>query len=497
MSKSGLSKRVLKDLNPKDVFYYFEEICSIPHGSFNEKCISDYLVGFANNKGLRYERDDSLNVIIYKEGTKGREDEDVVILQGHMDMVCEKDIDCKKDMTKEGLDLEIDGDYLFAKGTSLGADDGIAIAMCLAILADDEMSNPPIEAVFTVSEEVGLLGAYALDISKLHGKILLNLDSEDEGIFVSGCAGGATVVCEIECMDNSSVHAISGDYSFVEINVSGLLGGHSGNDIDKGRANACKIMGRAFEIICQINEHYENSIYLADVCCAGKGNAIPRAGRIVVYVDNERISLLEKGIMHLNESIQKEYIGVESEIKFGINKSDDMYEDVASCDSIDKISYLMNNIRNGVINYSLDEGGMVETSLNLGVVTKEKVNTYRFEYFLRSNNKNSLKRQVKEIRRIVDGVGKCEVLDTYDPWEFKENSPFRDKMVDVYKKMYNKMPVIEVIHAGLECGVFISKNSEIEAVSIGPDMIDIHSPKEKLSISSTKRVYDYIKMVLS
>ena len=287
---------VLGELQPNKVFQYFEEICAIPHGSRNLQQISDYLVDFAKAHGLKYRQDEDLNVIIWKDGSKGYEDSDPVILQGHMDMVAVKESDCDKDMEKEGLDLEIDGDYILAKGTSLGGDDGIAVAYTLAVLDDEEMAHPPIEAIFTVNEEIGMLGAATIDVSDLKGRLFMNMDSEDEGVFTVSCAGGASVICKIP-YETETVNA-----SVIEIKMDGFTGGHSGVEIIKGRMNANCAMARVL-----LSLFNEVEMQLVSVNGGEKDNAIAKFSEASVAVLPEEVEEAKQIIENTFAQIKEEY----------------------------------------------------------------------------------------------------------------------------------------------------------------------------------------------
>ncbi|MCR5700670.1 MAG: aminoacyl-histidine dipeptidase [Lachnospiraceae bacterium] len=480
--------RALEGLQPEKVFYYFEEISNIPRGSYHEKAISDYLVKFAKDKGFTYYQDELYNVVMMVPASDGREGEEPVIMQGHMDMVCEVRPGVSKDMEKESLDLMVEGDYVYAKDTTLGGDDGIAVAYMLAIADDTSISHPPLEYIITVSEEVGMEGANGIDLSMLKGHAMLNVDSEDEGVFTTSCAGGVSVHVTIP-LDRED---LSDDVSLVELSVSDLVGGHSGCEIDKGRANANKILGRAL---------YELSEKV-DFCIVGlwggkKDNAIPiQANAIIGLSDDNAINTLEDILEKLNQELKKEYLKVDENItlfskRIANIKSDAMSKAFTESSRDKIITYLM-CVPNGIQNMSMSVPGLVETSLNLGIL-ETKENHLFAQHSVRSSVSTRKEYVVKQLQSLAIALGgKVECKGDYPAWEYREDSKVRDRAVLLWKQMYGKEPVVEGIHAGLECGLLAAKIKNLDCISIGPDMNDIHTYNERLSISSTKRVYDFI-----
>ncbi len=475
----------LSQLEPQSVFYYFEKIAGIPHGSRNTGAISDYCVEFAKKHNLRYIQDDSNNVIIFKEASAGYENAEPVVLQGHLDMVCVKDADAVIDMEKDGLDLQIDGDYVCAKGTTLGGDDGIAVAYCLAVLADDTLAHPPIEAVFTTDEEIGLLGAADLDASVLQGRKLINLDSEEEGIFLTSCAGGLTVTCSLPAQYTERTGLV------YELKIKGLLGGHSGIEIHKERLNANKLMGR---LLYNIGDEMEFS--LAALNGGVKDNAIPSSACVTLIIEEGEAEHLESVVTRLEKIVQHEYKSSDPDIKIEIERIGNETKKVLNVKNQECIVFFLMHAPNGVIRWSMDIEGLVQTSLNLGIMelTDECCN---LSFAVRSSvetEKIFLAQKLQYLAEFLGGV--YEESGDYPGWEFRKESPLRDMMVQTYEDLFGKKPAVEAVHAGLECGVFIGKVPDMDCISLGPDMIHVHSPQEKLSISSTKRMWDFLVAVL-
>jgi dipeptidase D len=458
------------------VFRFFEEISQVPRASHNTSPIADYLVRFAEKRGLSVYRDESDNVIITKPATKGYEEKEAVILQGHTDMVADKTADSTVDMSKDGLKLYRDGDFIKAEGTTLGADDGIAMAYSLALLDSADIPHPKIEALFTSDEEVGLLGAAALDTSRLTGKTMINIDSDVEGIFTVGCAGGMRMDL---VLPYERAERVSSAY---RISLSGLLGGHSGTEIDKGRINGIKAL---FEIISSLSDSR-----LIEVSGGNADNAIPRYAECKVYS-----SFNEAELEAAVNSVKAKYI--EKEPRLEISLEHIMGEFSAyDIDSTQKITDAILSTPTGVYKMSEELIGLPETSSNLGII-KTEVGKVAYAVSLRSS-KNSEKNKLREVIRNIGARHKAVINEhgEYPAWEYRKVSPLSDVMSRVYKRMYKKSPEICVIHAGLECGIFSEKIPGLDCVSIGPDNYDIHTTSERLSISSTVRVWEYLKEVL-
>ena len=477
--------RVLENLEPKNVFYFFEEISRIPRPSYKEEKISNYLVNFAKERNLEVYQDDLKNVIIIKEATKGYEDVEPIILQGHMDMVCEKEPDCTIDFEKDPLTLEIEGDYITAKGTTLGGDDGIAVAYALAILDSDTIEHPRLEVVITVSEEVGMDGANGIDLSMLKGKKVLNLDSEEEGHMLASCAGGCTTVCRLPLAFEKK----SGE--LFEIHIFGLLGGHSGGEIDKERANSNLLMGRFF---LRLSE--KTPFAIAELAGGTKDNAIPRETTAKIMLETGKEDLLMQEIAAYQEILTAEYQSSDKDIKVRAKALGNGEERVTTVQDAEKVTMLLTHLPAGIQRMSMDIKGLVETSLNLGILYFEE-DAAVLKYSVRSSVKTQKELLVQKLKSLTEWLGgSISIYGDYPAWEYKKDSRLRDDMVAVYERMYGKKPSVEAIHAGLECGLLSAKIPGMDAVSIGPDMIDIHTTGEKLSISSTKRVWEYVLEVL-
>ena len=477
--------RILENLEPQDVFYYFEEICKIPHGSGNTGQISDYLKAFADEHGLYCRQDELNNIIMVKEASKGYEDHEPVLLQGHMDMVAVKDADCTIDMTKDGLQLEILGDRLTAKGTSLGGDDGIAVAFGLALLAGEEYRHPRIELILTVDEEVGMEGATGLTVDDLTAKRMINLDQEEEKIFITGCAGGA----RIDIRKKTETEQVEG--VLCKLIISGLQGGHSGQEINKERGNAICLMGR---LLAALQE--KTPVYLKEVSGGTADNAIPNevCAEIVVTEWTEDVAaFMEEQFCGLKAEFAGKEDGLKCELLVG---AEDALIEVCNRKDSEQWIHLLNVIPHGVIANSVKMKGLVETSLNPGILNVSAVEGM-VSTSVRSSNtaaKEALINQLKSLAALCNAT--VGIRGDYPGWDYDPDSPLREKMVTIYEEMYGVKPQIEAIHAGLECGIFQSKIPGLDCVSIGPDMQDIHTTRETLSIPSVQRVWKFLLKVL-
>ena len=477
-----MEAKKLAGLVPAAVFGYFEEICAIPHGSRNTKKLSDYLVGFAQAHNLRYIQDEMNNVILFAPGTCGMEDHAPVILQGHIDMVCEKEATCPIDMAAEGLDVTHDGTCVYARGTTLGGDDGIAAAMALALLADDTIPHPPLEVVMTTEEEIGLLGATAIDLSQLKGRTLINLDSETEGVFTVSCAGGCTA-CITLPVERRAVYG-----PCIRLTVDGLKGGHSGADIHLQRANADKIMGEFMSRIQKIMP-----LCLTSFSGGTKDNAIPRscqANLVAMGINLERINDIAAD---LQAEVRANYDEPDATVQaFDV---DALGGNSLSTESTAKVISLLCSAPNGVQKWSADIEGLVQTSLNLGIA--KLGDRFSATFSVRSSvnsEKQEVLDQLKALAEMLEGTYSQD--GEYPAWEYRKESHLRDTMVRIYREMFGGEPKVEAIHAGLECGLFSQKLEGLDCVSIGPQMYDIHTTRERLEIASTERVWNFLLEVL-
>ena len=472
----------LAGLQPEAVFGYFEKLCSMPHGSGNTKQISDYLVSFAQEHGIRYEQDALNNVIFYQEGTCGLEDRPPVILQGHMDMVCEKDADCPIDMDTQGLDIAHDGENVFAKGTTLGGDNCIAIAYAMALLADRSIPHPPLEVIATVDEETGMFGAAGIDLSRLKGRTMVNLDSEEEGIFTVSCAGGARGTIHLP-LERRVVYG-----PCVKLTVDGLQGGHSGVEIHKKRTNANKVMGELLSRVQQVMP-----FCITKLEGGAKDNAIPRSASVSLVMLGMQAERINDVCQQLQDEIRAQF--EEPEVVIYGDNLDALGGNALTSECTGKVIALLNAAPNGVQCYSQDIEGLVQTSLNLGVVRMDQELTLTFAVRSSVNQeKRDLLKKLADLAAFYDG-SYTEVGD-YPAWEFRKDSALRETMIRVYRDMFAQEPQVVAIHAGLECGLLSEKLPGLDCVSIGPNMQDIHTSREKLNIASVGRTWDYLLAVL-
>ena len=455
----------LENLYPERVFYYFEKLTEIPHGSRNTKQISDYLVSFAKEHELKYYQDESNNVIIVKEATAGYENADTIIIQGHMDMVCEKENGCNIDFTKDSLDIFIDGDFVKANGTTLGGDDGIAVAYALAILESKEIAHPKLEVIITVDEEIGMLGAADIDLSMITGHKMLNIDSEEEGHFLTGCAGGMSLHSNIPVQ-----RTLQKGQKF-NLKITGLEGGHSGAEIDKEHGNANVIISLAGGL---------------------KDNAIPRECISDILVPAEKVGAVKEYVNEMDGILKNEFMSSDPAVTVVLTEEGEAEEQILDFGSVNRVILYLRTVPNGIQNMSQVMHGLVETSLNLGIMEL-------FEDHLHtvSSVRSSVGTRKTELCERVDTVvemvgGETEIEGAYPAWEYRKDSELRMQIAKVYEELYHTEPVFETIHAGLECGLLSQKIKDLDCVAFGPDIFDIHTPKERLSISSTARVWDML-----
>ncbi|BFL12671.1 aminoacyl-histidine dipeptidase [[Clostridium] hylemonae] len=477
---------VLDQLEPKKVFQFFEELCQIPHGTFDTKRISDHCVAFARERGLEAAQDDANNVIIRKPGTKGYENSEPVILQGHVDMVCEKKPGSSHDFSREGLELYIEDGYVKAKDTTLGGDDGIAVAMIMALLDSNDIPHPPIEAVFTTDEEVGMGGAMAIDLSVLKGRKLINIDSEEEGILTTGCAGGFRYETLIP------VHRERKTGTVVTLKIHGLQGGHSGIEIHKQRGNAHKMMGR---LLNHIGKSVE--ISLAEINGGSKDNVIAMESTAEILVADKDAAAVKAMADEMKAVWDNEFMGDEPGLAVEADTSADSTVDVCDKAGTERvISYLV-TCPYGVQGYSRKLKGLVETSMNIGIL--ETAADHVKTVYLARSSVESKKQEMKEVlaacAKTAGGEGQC--YNEYPAWQFNPESELRQIMEDVYEDMFGKKPEVTTVHAGLECGLFLGKKPELDCVSFGPDIMDVHSFNERLGIESTARSWKYLQAVLA
>ena len=512
--------RVLEGLQPENVFAYFEEIAGIPRGSGNCRQISDWCVRFAAERNLFCIQDDACNIIIKKPGTPGYAHSAPVILQGHLDMVCEKEPDCTIDFAREGLRLCRSGDRITAQGTTLGGDDGIGIAYALAILEADDIPHPPLEAVFTTDEEIGMLGASALESSPLKGKTMLNLDSEQEGHLLVSCAGGVTASCIFPV---ASEEAQGVCYALA---LRGLTGGHSGMEIDKQCANAIALLGRLLDEL-----HRRIAYDLLTVSGGTKDNAIPRASTAVLILDPEDVPALKAFAEEYEAILRKEYAdtdpalavtlrgfaqeeigtaGADTHTGSGVDAAagakimntvraartgNNTYRVLTAGSKYRLVSALL-NLPCGIQRMSTLVPDLVQTSLNPGILQVGAQQAV-IRYCVRSSVESEKQALLSRMRNLTELLGgRLELAGDYPGMEYRRDSKLRELMIEVYEEQYGEKPVVEAVHAGVECGIFASKIPDLDCVSFGPELTGIHTTAEAMSVSSVQRVWEYLLEIL-
>lgn len=486
---------VLEGLKPERVFYFFEEISRIPRGSGNERQISDYLKAFAKERGLECIQDELYNIIIIKEATPGYEKEEPYILQGHMDMVTVKTPDCDIDMTRDPLRLCVRDGRISAEGTSLGGDDGIAVAYILALLDAQDIDHPRLEMVITTEEETGLRGAQGIDLSMLQGRQLINLDNEEEGVIITSCAGGARVDV---CIPVQRERIPEQDVRLLQVKVKGLLGGHSGGEIDKGRGNANCLLG---QILKGLTERF--TIRLVDMKGGQADNAIPREAEavfVILTAEEEQIILC---INQAAEQIRKQLGAADPDFTVlctAENKPETAEIETEQCITVAATKRALDCLTalpNGIMAMSSDVEGLVQTSLNLGIMVQDEDGLH-LTYAVRSSvdqEKEDLCRRMQEITGQAEAS--AVVKSSYPGWAYRKDSPLRDKLSAVFEKMYGRKPQLQAIHAGLECGLLAARIMDLDCASIGPDMSDVHTTEESISIDSVARMWEYLLAVLA
>ena len=475
---------VLNGYEPAKVLGFFEEICQIPHGSGNTKQLSDWLVDFAKARNLEHYQDELNNVIIIKEASAGYEGSEPVILQGHIDMVCNQEDSCTKDMATEGLDLAVDGDLLYAEGTTLGGDDGIAAAFMLAMLDDDSLAHPRVEAVFTTEEETGLYGAEAIDVSPLKGKRFINIDSEDEGIVTVGCAGGVTGIGSIpfgrEAFDGQAF----------EVKIFGLRGGHSGTDIIFGQENAAKALGR---LLYELQEEAGARIVSLEGGVAD--NVIPTSASALIVVPSVSAAKAHEVFDACKATFAHEF-KVDPDFDMTLSETDCAL-DPMDADSCQKVLAYLIGTPNGIEKMTHGIDKLPQTSLSLGVL-RTLEDAVEYVFCIRSAVDSECEMLARRLECQIKPLGGTPRREgPYPGWEYQANSPLRDLICEVYKEQTGKDMIVEAIHAGLECGYFSGKMPGLDCVSIGPDVNDVHTPNETLSISSTQRTWELVKEVVA
>jgi len=478
---------ILQNLQPENVFRYFEEISQIPRGSGNEKEVSDYLVSVAKKLNLEVIQDKALNVIIKKPGTKGYENSPTVIIQGHMDMVCEKNKGTEHDFEKDPIKLRVIDDMIYATDTTLGADNGIAVAYGLALLDSDDIPHPPLEVLITTDEETGMSGAMAVSPEHVKGKILINIDNEEEGDLLVSCAGGVRSKFNLQ----ANVEPLNELSKVIEVSVKGLKGGHSGMEIIKERGNSNKILGR-------ILKDLSNNVDFRIVSLNGgsKDNAIPREADAIIAINPNDLNNVKEIVANWKEVLVNELRvqdpGVNVLVSEEVEQVTEAFDKISTIKAIN----LLVLIPNGIKTKSFSIENLVQSSCNLGVVTTTN-NNVQYDSAVRSSVKTLKNAIIEESRTIAEIIG-CEfrTVADYPEWEFNPESKVREVFKDVYKRMYGKDANIVAIHAGVECGILSENLGGLDMISFGPNMYDVHTPEEHLSIKSVSNMWDYLKEVL-
>ncbi len=485
---------VIKGRKPERLFRFFEDICKIPRGSGNEEEIANYLVEFAKARSLEAHKDEFNNVLIRMPATGQYKNEPAVLLQGHIDMVCEKNSDVEHDFLKDPIRPYVDesGKMLRARGTTLGGDDGIAVAVMMAILDGELSEHPSLECLFTTNEEVGLTGAGGFDYSVLKARKMINMDSEKDGCVIVGCAGGV----RSDIYGNAGTVAVPEGYKTLRISLTGLKGGHSGENINSGRANANKVMGRILSYLLA-----DNTILLSEIVGGSKDNAIPRECTCVLCVENAKKVKKETEIISrvISAELSDEDAGFTVICEPCNNPSKAICTQASAA-----LIRLLNVVQNGVITMSNDVKGLVEFSRNLGVISLSD-GEFRIVFSSRSAIESQIDASIAQIDDVASlakaaSEGTAEFCtkhySRYPGWKYAKVSPLRDSYMKVYKRLFGEEPVTEIIHAGLECGIISSKVPDMDIISIGPNMENIHSPAEALDLESSERFFETVKGIL-
>lgn len=478
---------LLSELSPKEVFYYFQKLASIPHGSGNTDRIAEYCMEFAKEHGLKARRDTANNVVIFAGGTPGYEQSEPVILQGHLDMVCEREEGCELNMQKQGLEVCTDGVKVWARGTTLGGDDGIAVAYILAVLASETIAHPPIEALLTSDEEIGMLGARALDVSDLTGKRLINIDSEEEGVLCVSCAGGVRARLDIPFR----TERVNGDANCAyRIAVSGLLGGHSGMEIHKQRENAIKLLGN---VLASANRAC--TLSLVSVTGGGKENAIPKTAEATVCLPMNQAHMLEYSVAEFLKLMHQELSSTEPELLITA-KPLKVPKECMDLESTRRLIFALQQVPDGMQKMSPEIEGMVQTSLNLGVLLTEN-DHISLRYLIRSNTASGKQVVLEKVRAFTEYLGGTVTLQSdYPAWEYRVKSKLRETMIRTFEEVYKKAPEVTAVHAGLECGILAGKMMDIDMISFGPTLSNVHTPGESMDVASVQRSWKYLLKVL-
>lgn len=480
--------RVLAEIEPNNVFHFFEDLTRIPRGSGNEDMVCSYLIKFAEDNGFSWAKDEMKNLLIRVPATSGYENHPTVIIQAHTDIVCEKNENTIHDFEKDPVKVEIDGDKIIAKETTLGADDGMGIAIAMALATDKTASHPPLELVFTSDEERGMTGVEAFDASVLKGRTLINLDADDEGVFVVGCAGGPVVRIEIPV----SWEPVGSGFEPVHIRVHGLKGGHSGEDIHRGRANSNKLLVRILNAIGRSMDYR-----ISQISGGLMYNAIPREAEALIYAPAGQISEVISLTAEMQDIFKNEYRSIENDLEAIATPCDAKAEKVLKADAQKRLVDFITLSECGIVRMSPQLEGVVESSVSLGVVRLEDEKAVVLT-MTRSSTESMYMNMYYNIVRLAElAGGTTQMMSNCPEWEFNPNSAIKELFGSVYEEMFNKKPKFLVLHAGLECGVFAKKIPEyVDMIAAGPDIRDLHTPGEYVTISSVQRFWKFFKEAL-
>ena len=472
---------VLSNCKPEKVFEFFEYLSSVPHGSGNTKAVSDLCVKFAQERGLSYHQDSINNVVIFKDASAGYAQAEPVILQGHLDMVCAKTEDCSIDMAKEPICLKTDGEWVWAEKTSLGGDDLVAAAIALAILDDDTLPHPRLEAVFTVDEETGMDGAIGLDTSLLRGRKLVNIDSEEQGVVTAGCAGGVSVYGALP----AKWEPVGEGNAVFTADISGLLGGHSGVDIDKGRASSNQLMTRFLYVVMQ-----ETPLRLCSLDGGTMDNVIPLHTQATFCVPQEEAETVRKLAAQYQKDFALEYAAADPGVCLSLTGA--AAESAVCAEDSETMLLTLLLAPQGVQEMSMDIPGLVQTSLNQGPLHLEKDGLH-LHFLIRSSFASQKKMLAERVKALISRMGgSAEEAGDYPCWTFRRESALRDLFCEVFREQTGKEAIVSATHGGLECGILCDKIPDLDCISVGPDLRDIHSVHERLNVPSTARLYSVI-----
>lgn len=476
-----------EDLKPQGVFHYFAEICKVPRPSKKEEKIIAYLQAFGKKHNLETLTDEVGNVLIKKPATLGMENRKTIVLQSHVDMVCEKNNDVQHDFLNDPIETEIDGEWLKAKGTTLGADNGIGVATELAILADDTIAHGPLECLFTIDEETGLTGAFALKEGFMNGDILLNLDSEDEGELFIGCAGGIDTVAQFAYQEVD----VPAGYFCCKVQVKGLKGGHSGGDIHLGRGNANKILNR---FLSQTLKKYD--MYLCEIDGGNLRNAIAREAHAVIALPEADKHAVRADLNIFAAEVQAEYNVTDPDLQL-LMESEAPRAKAIDKDTTKRLLQAIYAVPHGVYAMSQDIPGLVETSTNMASVKMKPENIIRIETSQRSSTASS-KRDMNTMVRTVFEMAGAEVSsgEGYPGWKPNPHSEILEIATASYKRLFGVDAKVKAIHAGLECGLFLDKYPTLDMISFGPTLQGVHSPDERMLIPTVQKFWDHLLDIL-